>query len=71
MALGASSGSSCHQAFKFSGGFFLSDATNQSNFAGQALERQHVKLPFAIALTGIESGPIKITHSLREGDDVA
>jgi hypothetical protein len=48
--LGVLPGSSHHQAFEFLDGFFFRNAANKSNFSGQALKCQCVKLPFAVAL---------------------
>jgi hypothetical protein len=69
-SLGVSPGSSYHQTFEFSDGLFFGDAVNQSNFSGQAVKCRQVKLPFAIALVGIECRPIKITHYFRDRDNV-
>ena len=69
--LGVSLGSSYYQVFELSDGFFFGDAVNQSDFSGQAIKCRRVKLSFAIALTGIDSGPIKIAHYFPDGDDVA
>src|SRR6185295_11143137 len=58
------------QALEFLAGLFLGDSVYQRDFSAEAIERQHVQLPFAETLAGVARSK-KITSDLRDRDDIS